>query len=554
MRTGGAFETYDRGMILAAVLLGASLAAAADAPPAFSSAPLMTDREFALQALNRLGYGPRPGDLERVEAMGVAAWIDLQLHPERIPDAAVEERLKAYPSLAMTGEQLMNAYPNMQRRRMLGLFAAAKPKDVVAEASAAKLLRAVMSERQLEEVLTDFWFNHFNVSAAKNQDRWLFIPYERDVIRPRVLGKFRDLLGAVAHSPAMLVYLDNYQSTIDARYAPEGAQEDIAEMEGAMSRGGGKGRRKLGLNENYARELLELHTLGVDGGYAQKDVTELARILTGWTIDRPNKKNAETVKDVQFRFNRRMHDPGGKVLLGEPYVWAGEAEGDKALDRLARDPHTARFLALKLCRRFVSDSPPEALVARVARRFLDTGGDLRETYRAIFSSPEFRQERFFRSKVKTPLEFVASSLRVTGAELRDPERSARSLDALGMPPYRCEPPTGWPDRAEAWVSAGALVARLKAAQNLFNRRPDAPASATPDAALGGADRRDGRALVLRLTEAYLGGVVAERTRQALFQRLDDPEISGARLDDKRRTFRLDRLGALVLGAPDFERR
>src|SRR6185312_2147699 len=201
--------------------------------------------------------------------------------------------------------------------------------------------------------------------------RWLFIPYERDVIRPRVFGKFRDLLGAVAHSPAMLVYLDNYQSTIDARYAPAGAQDDIAEMEGAMNKNGGKGRRKLGLNENYARELLELHTLGVDGGYVQKDVTELARILTGWTIVQPNKKNAAKVSDVGFRFARRMHDPGGKVLLGDPYAWSGEAEGEKALDRLARDPHTAHFLALKLCRRFVADDPPPELVERVARRFLD---------------------------------------------------------------------------------------------------------------------------------------------------------------------------------------
>ena len=539
-------------MILAAVLLCASLASAADAPPA--PQPLMTDRERALQALNRLGYGPRPGDLEKVEAMGVGAWIELQLRPDRIPDAAVDERLKAYPSLTMSGAQLMDAYPNMRRKRLLGIFDDAKPpKDVVREMSAAKLLRADLSERQLQEVLTDFWYNHFNVSAAKNQDRWLFIPYERDVIRPRVFGKFRDLLGAVAHSPAMLIYLDNDQSTIDARYAPVGAQEDIAEMEGAMSKGG-KGRRKLGLNENYARELLELHTLGVDGGYTQKDVTELARILTGWTIERPNKKNARTVADVQFRFNRRMHDPGGKVLLGEPYVWSGEAEGEKALDRLARDPHTAHFIALKLCRRFLSDAPPAELVARVARRFHDTDGDLRETYRALFAAPEFWQKRFFRAKIKTPLEFVASALRATGAEVRDPEKVARSLDGLGMPLYRCEPPTGWPDRAEPWVNAGALVARLKAAQSLFNLRPDAPVSASPDAAVGDADRGDGRALVLRLTDAYLGGVVVERTLDALFRRLDDPEISGSRLDDERRTYRLDRLGALVLGAPDFERR
>ncbi|MFI5349767.1 MAG: DUF1800 domain-containing protein [Elusimicrobiota bacterium] len=542
-------------MILAVILLGASLAAAVEAPPAPPALPaVMTDRERALQALNRLGYGPRPGDLEKVEAMGAEAWIEVQLHPDRIPDAALAERLKIYPALTMTGAQLMDAYPNMQRKRRFGLFGDTKPpRDVVMEMSAAKVLRADLSERQLQEVLTDFWFNHFNVSAAKNQDRWLFIPYERDVIRPRVLGKFRDLLGAVAHSPAMLIYLDNYQSTIDARYAPVGAQDDIAEMEGVMAKNA-KGRQKLGLNENYARELLELHTLGVDGGYTQKDVTELARILTGWTIEAPNKQNAATVSDVRFRFNRRMHDPGGKVLIGEPYVWSGEAEGEKALDRLARDPHTAHFIALKLCRRFLSDAPPAEVVARVAQRFHDSDGDLRETYRAIFAAPEFWQKRYFRSKVKTPLEFVVSALRATGAEVRDPAKVARLIDGLGMPLYRCEPPTGWPDREEAWVNAGALVARLKAAQNLFNRRPDAPASASADAAAGDADRADGRALVLRLTDAYLGGVVQRRTWDALLRRLDDPEISGARLDDKGRRYRLDRLGALVLGAPDFERR
>lgn len=533
--------------MLRALLLLAAVPAVAAAPSA------LTGRERALHALNRLGYGPRPGEAAQVAARGVDAWIEEQLHPERLDDAAVEERLRAYPTLTMSAEALMEAYPNMRRRRMMGLFGKGEPpRTVVDELAGAKLLRAVESERQLQEVLTDFWFNHFNVSAAKNQDRWLVGPYERDAIRPRVFGRFRDLLGAVAHSPAMLVYLDNFQSTIDPRYAPAGAQEDIAEMEDAMSKG--RGRKRLGLNENYGRELLELHTLGVDGGYTQKDVTELARILTGWTIVRPNKKNRAKVKDWSFRFARRMHDPGTKVLLGTAYSWSGEAEGEKALDALARDPHTARFLALKLCRRFVADDPPPELVDRVARRFLETGGDLRETYRAIFSSPEFMEPRFFRAKVKTPFEFLASALRATGADLRDPVKEARRLDALGMPLYRCEPPTGWPDRAGPWVSAGALVARLRLAQSLFDRRPAAPASASPAAPLRGVDRTDGKALVAAYAGAYLGGVVSERTRAALDRRLDDPQISRARLDDARRAYRLDRLAALTLGAPDFQRR
>jgi uncharacterized protein (DUF1800 family) len=534
-------------MLPAMILLGASLASAAVPPEA------MTARERALHALNRLAYGPRPGEVERVEAEGPEKWIEAQLHPEGLTDSALDERLKSFPTLAMTSQQLMDAYPNARRRRMLGMFGRTPPpRSVVDELAAAKLLRAVLSERQLQEVLTDFWFNHFNVSAAKNQDRWLVGPYERDVIRPRVFGRFRDLLGAVAHSPAMLVYLDNFQSTIDARYAPAGAQEDISEMENAMSKG--RGRKKLGLNENYGRELLELHTLGVDGGYTQKDVTELARILTGWTVARPNKKNAAKVKDWSFRFARRMHDPGSKVLLGTTYAWSGVSEGEKALDALARDPHTARFLALKLCRRFVADDPPPELVDRVARRFLETDGDLRETYRAIFTAPEFWEKRFFRAKVKTPLEFLASALRATGAEIRDPEKEARRLDGLGMPLYRCEPPTGWPDRAGPWVSAGALVARLRLAQSLFDRRPIAPVSAAADAPLAGVNRTNGKALIAAYADAFLGGEVSPRTAAALDRRLDDPEISRARLDDKPRGYRLDRLAALTLGAPDFQRR
>ncbi len=541
-------------MILTAAVLAVVLTVPAAAAPDSAAGPQMTPRERALHALNRLAYGPRPGEMDKVEALGAQAWVSQQLRPDSIPDAEVEARLKAYPSLEMSGERLMDEYPTMKRKRLLGIFGDSKPpRDVAWDLASAKILRAVGSERQLQEVLTDFWFNHFNVSAAKNQDRWLIIPYERDTIRPHVFGKFRELLGAVAHSPAMLIYLDNFQSTIDARYAPLGAQEDIAEMEGAMSKNA-KGRKKLGLNENYARELLELHTLGVDGGYTQKDVTELARILTGWTVERPNKKNADTVKDFGFRFNRRMHDPGGKVLLGEPYVWAGEAEGEKALDRLARHPATARFIARKLCRRFLADDPPEEVVAMVAKRFHDTDGDLRETYRALFESEVFWERRWFRKKVKTPLEFAVSALRATGAEIRDPEKVARSLDALGMPLYRCEPPTGWPDRADAWVNAGALVSRLKAAQSLFNKNPNAPAAASPDAAVDGADPSDGRAIVSRLTDAYLGGVASQRTTDALAKRLDDPEVSRARLDDRRREYRTDRLAALVIGSPDFQRR
>jgi uncharacterized protein (DUF1800 family) len=518
----------------------------------------LSGRERVLHALNRLGYGPRPGEVEKIEALGVDAWVERQLNPERIPDADVEARLRAAPLLQMSGAELMTAYP--QAKKNVDGMGLGKPGEVARELAAARILRGVYSERQFDAVLTDFWFNHFNISAEKAADRWLVVPYERDVIRPHMYGKFRDLLGAVAHSPAMLVYLDNAQSSIDARYAPLSERPRIDAMEEKMA-ARGKGPRRLGLNENYAREMLELHTLGVDGGYTQKDVTELARILTGWTIARPNPRNGLT--DVAFHFDARRHDPGVKVFLGQTYVGAGQTEGERALDRLSRNPSTARFIATKLCRRFVADDPPPALVARVARRFRETDGDLRETYRALFTDAEFWNKSHFRAKVRTPLEFVLASLRATGAEIRDPSGAPEPrapppapgiLNQLGMPLYRCEPPTGWPDRAEPWVNAGALLARLRYAQGLFADRANSPAVADPAAPLGNTPREDGRALLAAYEKAYLGGVVSDRTREALERRLDDPEISRARLDDRARDYRVERLAALVLGAPDFERR
>jgi uncharacterized protein (DUF1800 family) len=521
--------------IAAALWLSFPLAAAEPAPVR------MTERERAIHVLDRLAYGPRPGEVDRVLSEGVDAWVARQLHPEAIPDAAVESKLRSYRSLGLSAVALYNDYPD-KKSRMMGLFGSGrKPQEIVQELAAAKVLRAVESERQLQEVMTDFWFNHFNVAAQKNQLKWLVSPYERETIRPRVLGKFRDLLGAVARSPGMLIYLDNFQSTIDARYAPAGAREDIAEMEDKMSAGGkNKGRAKLGLNENYARELMELHTLGVDGGYTQTDVTELARVLTGWSLDRPNKKNR--VKDFEFKFKRRMHDPGAKVLLGVPIAWSGVDEGDKALDLLARRPETARFIALKLCRRFVADEPPADLVDRVAERFRASGGDIRETLRALFADPAFSERRYFRSKVKTPLEFTASALRATRAELRDPLKIAKSIGGMGQPLYQCEPPTGWPDRAAPWVSAGALLARMRAAAGLFGRGPDAPASADSAALLGGVDPRSKVQVVAAYVDAFLGGEMSDRTRAAILARLDHPGMS------------TDKIAALVIGSPEFQRR
>ena len=528
--------------------------------PAWAVSSPRLDRRSAVQILDRLTFGPRPGDVEKLQTEGYDAWLDRQLRPETIDDSACEARLSGLATLKMTSGQLFDAFPLMAKRQKLGLPDGPPPRQILEELSAAKVTRAYCSERQLQEVMTDFWFNHFNVSWAKDSDKYLLTSYERDVIRPRVFGKFRDLLGAVAHSPAMLTYLDNFQSTIDERYAPLSSRQDIERMEDRMDRAaaarGGKGRKKLGLNENYARELMELHTLGVDGGYTQRDVTQLARVLTGWSVERPNP--ARGIADFRFVYRPRMHDPGTKVVLGQvfttPAPRQGEQEGERALDLLARRPATARFLALKLCRRFVSDDPPPALVAKVAKRFHETGGDIRLTLRTLFTSKEFLDPLTFRAKVKTPFEFAISALRVTGAELRDPVKAARVVASMGEPLYLCEPPTGYPDKASAWVNSGALLSRMQLALQLFNDRPQAPAGADPRALLRGVPLDDGRAIVAKLVDDFLGGEISDRTMTAIERRLSDPEISGARLDDASPRYRLPRLAALVLGSPDFQRR
>ncbi|TPW18976.1 MAG: hypothetical protein FD126_3148, partial [Elusimicrobia bacterium] len=396
------------------------------------SAEPLEGRRLALHVLNRLGYGPRPGEVERVERQGADAWIARQLSPETISDPACAAVTARFKTQQMSAEALQKAYPPGKKRKLLGLFGKeSRPAQIVEEAAAAKLLRAATCEGQLAEVMTDFWFNHFNVDARKGPLKWLFVPYERDVIRPRALGKFRDLLGAVAHSPAMLLYLDNAQSTVDARYAPSDMLDDIERMEEKMAERGAK-RAKLGLNENYARELLELHTLGVGGGYTQSDVTQLARVLTGWSVARPNPKKAG---EFGFQFRPRMHDPGTKTVLGREFSGRSAEEGERALDLLARHPSTARFLVTKLCRRFVADDPPPALVERVAKRFELSDGDVRATLKELFSSREFRDDSALRSKVKTPFEYAASLLRATRAEVRDPLQAARALVRLGQPPY-----------------------------------------------------------------------------------------------------------------------
>ena len=397
-------------------------------------------------ALDRLAYGARPGEAERVSRMGLERWIALQLEPRAVDDRSADSALTRYASLGVQTGELVAAFREVRvarrdtaramsmdardSRRMLQLS--------LGEVAAARLARAVLSERQLYERMVDFWANHFSVFQGKGQTR-LYIPaYERETIRPHALGRFRDLLGAVAKSPAMLLYLDNAQSMADSMHST------LVGRRGA--------RRARGLNENYARELMELHTLGVDGGYTQQDVIEVARALTGWTVD---------AQQGGFIFRPALHDADEKTVLGRRLAAGrGQEDGEQVLDILAKHPATARYITRKLAIRFVSDSAPPALVDRCAREFERSDGDIRATVRCIVTSPELFSEASYRSKVKTPFELVASALRAAGAVPDATPRSGQVVARLGQPIYGRQTPDGWPDRAEEWINAGAMVNRV----------------------------------------------------------------------------------------------
>lgn len=434
----------------------------------------------AAHTLNRLAFGPRPGDVERVRKMGADRWIEQQLHPERIDDKAVEERLKGYETLSMSSADLLAKYyrPIVEARKAEEELQPLRrqAQKVVAELSAQRIIRAAESERQLNEVMVDFWMNHFNVFAGKGIDRFLLTSYERDTIRPHIWGRFEDLLMATAKSPAMLFYLDNARS------------------------------HKGGVNENYAREIMELHTVGVDGGYTQKDVTELARALTGWSLARPG---------AQFRFRPMQHDRGAKTILGVKLPPnGGVEEGERMIRFLAAHPSTARHIAYKLAQRFVADDPPRALVDRVARRFTETRGDLRETVRAVITSAEFNDPRYRGVKTKSPFEYAVSAIRAVDGEVRNPLPVARTLRQMGEPLYFAEPPTGFSDAAEEFRGSGALVERINFATALASNR------------LPGVRVRD-----LALSHVALG----EETRKLI--------------EGQERT----RAAALILGSPEFQK-
>jgi len=652
--------------------LSASVLVSAKKKPAWSRE--MDEQKRALHALNRLTFGPRPGEVERVAAMGVDKWIDQQLHPDRIDDQLAEARLGGFTTLRMSTQEMVEKFPPpqvvkevaegnksmprdpkeraiyesqveayrdrqeqkqakaeqysnnssmsdadqkaamhqahmeadartrqlldlppderfqailkmpLEERRMLArdmnqddrhhimqeltpqqretVMAMVNPQQVNAtELQQAKALRAVYSERQLDEVMTDFWFNHFNVFMGKGPDRYLLTGYERDVIRPHALSKFKDLLDATAKSPAMLFYLDNWLSVGPHSDGAMGRPQQRAY--GPVYRGpfgipvyrpprpqnpnAQKKNKREGLNENYARELMELHTLSVNGGYSQKDVTEVAKIFTGWTIKQPRHGGG-------FEFNERLHEPGPKYVLGKVIKEHGEKEGEQVLDMLAKSPKTAHFISLKLAQRFVSDDPPPVLVDRMAATFLKNDGDIREVLRTLFQSPEFWSLEAYRAKVKTPLEFVVSAVRASGADVENAMALVQSLNRMGMPLYGAQPPTGYSMKSEAWVNSAALLSRMNFALALgtgrvrglnFDAGHILPAGQVPP---------DRIAALAMLESGLLAGDVSKSTHDTIMRQMDDPQVTGMRADVAMHPPNLGVLAGLLMGAPEFQRR
>ena len=466
----------------------------------------LSQEQKIVHFLNRTSFGPNAAEVERANRIGLRAYLDEQLEAEKIDDRSVEEKVRGLKTMRLSTGELFELYPppKVAREKGMAMGQTNAPRLIIFELQQARLLRAVHSRRQLYEVMVDFWSNHFNIFAAKGADRWLATAYDRDTIRPHALGKFRDLLLATAKSPAMLFYLDNWLSV-----SPSAA---------ALARLPANARRR-GINENYARELMELHTLGVDGGYTQQDVREVARCFTGWTLIRPR-------GEAEFRFAPQLHDPGAKIVLGTPIpAGGGMQDGLKVIDLLARHPSTAKFVSTKLVRRLVADDPPPSLVHRAAEVFRQSDGDIRSVLRAIIDSAEFFSPEHYRAKVKKPLEYVASALRATNAETKITPQLVRYLGRMGEPLFLAQAPTGYPDRATSWISPDMLLTRMNFAADLA------------------ADRLEGA----RIEPALL------QDPGALARLIAPDSLSAATRAALAETDGADAI-ALLLAAPEFQRR
>ena len=722
--------------VLCVLMVEQPMVAAAAITKAGTSTKQIQGRERVLHALNRFTFGPRPGDVASVQAMGLKQWFERQLNPLSIDDSALEDRLEMFPAMKMQEAELKQRYPSPQMlkqiidrnlplpsdpvehaiyadeiafykaqkakqaekkaetaqnpdgemmspemaknvqgkeksalpgdgvdpsvpamatheeqfysgleavkiinlppdermRRILAMppnelvafrrslsqreladaaeglspiqretLAALQgsPRMIGAELLATRMLRDVYSERQLEAVMTDFWLNHFNVYLKKNQNEPYLLPaYERDVIRPNALGKFEDLLIATAKSPAMLMYLDNFQSIGPDSQAARNAPRLARFVQNPQVKQALKDR---GLNENYARELMELHTLGVQcevsadrpvsmldkacgQGYTQQDVTQVAKVLTGWTIDQPYRSGG-------YQFEERRHEPGSKTVLGKTIGENGEREGMQVLHMLATSPATAKFISTKLAVRFVCDSPPPALVDRMANAFLTSNGDIKTVLRTMFDSPEFWSPEVYRAKVKTPEEFLVSAVRASGAEVKNAIPLVQALDKLGMPFYGMQTPNGYSWMAEPWVNTGDLVSRMNFALGLSSDRfpgvetdwarvlGDTGTGVKPATLTTGSRDEAVAAKEEKLEVTLLGQAVSDRTRSTVLQQFQNQAMQQQAVKDfsirpndfepmaqvlnpdwQRQHLRppQDReammMAGLLLGSPEFQRR
>jgi len=590
-----------------------------------------SERDEIIHVLNRITFGPRPGDVDAVEKMGLRNYIERQLHPETIDDSAVEQQLAGFELLQMSPQQLSQLFyterANAQARQKQlaaanGTAQAAQPPGqpminnaangnanqnlnqnqieppppprnmaemaqranqyrtvaAIGQLEQAKLVRAVDSERQLQEVLVDFWSNHFNIDVKKGPDRVYKVADDRDVIRPHIWGSFRELLEASAKSPAMLFYLDNATNTLghtvtsrEAMHAEQMRSQMIQNGNGALAPPMPVvGEQRGGINENYAREIMELHTLGIDGGYTQQDVQEVARCFTGWSIDRLT---------GEFAFHPMQHDNGAKVVLGhEIPAGGGMRDGEMVLDILCAHPATAHHIALELCQRFVSDNPPDALVDRIAGVFTQTGGNLRKVTEAILTSPEFLSPANFNNKIKSPLEFAVSAVRASessiiaqqpppfdklvpamegGAVLgqgqaadRISKRPRQSLNwhifELGEPLFACTPPTGYKEVSKFWVSPGALIERLNFALALTQQQLS-DIRFSSENILNGVDLDKPEAVLDQCVAVLLQNNVTPSTRNVL-------EKTALPTSGDSQTVNPSKLIALIIGSPEFQRK
>ena len=672
-------------LLLTSLALTASVRLAAGYKKPAPTLTQMDEHKRAVHALNRLTFGPRPGDVQKVMDIGVDKWIELQLNPKKIDDGALESRLAPFRTFRMdtreivenfpppqlikqvmngrqslpsdptrravyqaqierqeqkqerkqesgknppdatasnavdapavdaankqarlgdeeraqrrearmfadlTVEELLNLPPDQRVKRVLKmapeeqrilaaslkggrgndfmegmspqqketLMALNNPQQViVSELVQGKLLRAIYSERQLDEVMTDFWFNHFNIFIGKGPDHYMITSYERDVIRQHALGKFEDLLLATAKSPAMLFYLDNWLSIGPNSDIATGAPKNphrgyrrhrFPNYPRRASVQKAKGKRSSGLNENYGRELMELHTLGVNGGYSQKDVTEVARVFTGWTIDQPQQGGG-------FKFEERMHDHGDKIVLGHRIKDNGEKEGREVLHLLAHHRATAKFICTKLAMRFVSDNPPQALVDHISQTFLKKNGDIREVLRTLFRSPEFWSSDNYRAKVKTPLEFVVSAVRATGGEVSDATPLANQLNNMGMPLYGMQPPTGYSMKAETWVNSAALLGRMNFALALSAGKLRGVQADTQPILSANPAPTDPQQVLAVMENSLLAGDISKQTHDTISKQMQVPQVTQRRLDDPARPPHLSVIEGLLVGSPEFQRR